>query len=125
MGGDEFAEVERRLKVRGDDGIPLCLVHAHEQAVAGDTRVVDEDVYLPEGLEYAADHLLGGGIVGGICLYGKASATHVLYLVRHLVRTVFAVQIGECDVCSFGCHRQHNSATYAATSARDEGCFIG
>ena len=37
-------EVEGRLQVDSDNGIPLLLGHAKHQTVLGDTSIVDQDI---------------------------------------------------------------------------------
>ena len=41
-------EVEGGFEVDVDDGVPLLFAHAHHEVVAGDSSVVDKDVYAPE-----------------------------------------------------------------------------
>ena len=51
-------EVERRLEVYGQHGVPLRLGHAHHQAVLGDAGVVHQDVYAAEVLHDPVDDLM-------------------------------------------------------------------
>ena len=64
-------EVERRLEVHRQHGVPLCLGHAHHQAVLGDSGVVHEDVDTAEILHDPVDdrvRLFEVGCVRGIAL---------------------------------------------------------
>ena len=66
-----LGEVEYRLEVHIDDGIPLLLGHALQRCVLGDTRIVDEDVDAAEVFDDFVDdlvRLLKVGSVGSISL---------------------------------------------------------
>ena len=66
-----FHKEEYALEVGGDNGIPVALLHAHEQTVLGDAGVVDQNV---NGGVFSQDVLdagfHGGGIghIAGECL---------------------------------------------------------
>jgi len=57
--GDE----EDALEVGGEDVVPVLLAHAHDERVAGDAGVVDDDIEAAEALEGGLDG--GGGALGG------------------------------------------------------------
>ena len=70
-GIDGVDEVERRLEVDRQHGIPLGLGHAHHQAVLGDSGVVHKDVDTAEILDDLVDdrvRLFEVGCVRGIAL---------------------------------------------------------
>ena len=58
--GDGLGHVERPEEVRLEDLAPGLDAHPHDQVVAGDPGVVDEDVDLAEGLERRLDDGLRG-----------------------------------------------------------------
>ncbi len=45
---DALDEIEGALEVGVDDDVPILLAHAHGQAVAGETGVVDQNIDAPE-----------------------------------------------------------------------------
>ena len=51
-------EVERRLEVHGQHGVPLGFAHAHHQAVLGDAGVVHENIDAAEILDDLFDDLV-------------------------------------------------------------------
>ncbi len=53
--GDGLDGVEGARQVGGDDVRPVLGLHAHDEVVAGDARVVDEDVDPPEGPQGGLD----------------------------------------------------------------------
>ena len=116
-------EVEGRLEVDADHGVPLGLAHAKHQAVFRDACVVDEDVHAAEVFHYFLDRLVGlvevGG-VRGVAFHAYAKGTDLFFCGS----TVFVDdEVGECDVCSFRSETQGDGFTNAACGARDEGDF--
>lgn len=72
-----FYGVEGALEVGVEHGVPVFFLHAHEQGVAGDAGVVDEDVH---GAEFRGDcfrEVLHGGVVGDIDGVGGRAAGEV------------------------------------------------
>src|SRR5690606_23588258 len=61
-----LGEVEGAREVGVDDRLPVVVLHAQHQAVAGDAGVVDEHVEAPEALDHALDQRLAGGGVGDV-----------------------------------------------------------
>src|SRR5207248_3993820 len=60
--------VERPKEVRLEDVAPVLEAHPHDQVVAGDTGVVDEDVDLAKRLDRGLDQRLRGGRIGDVGL---------------------------------------------------------
>ena len=59
-------EVERRLEIHRQHGVPLGLGHAHHQTVLRDSGVVHQDVNAAELLDDLLDDLVGLFEIGGI-----------------------------------------------------------
>ena len=57
---DQLGQPEHRLEIGVDDRIPLVVLHAHRQVVAGDAGIVDQDRHGAEALLDLADHGLAG-----------------------------------------------------------------
>jgi probable HAF family extracellular repeat protein len=58
LGGQESA-----AEIDGQNKVPILFLHAHGRAVAGDARVVDQDVHPPERLDgLVADQAAVGGL---------------------------------------------------------------
>ena len=61
-----FHHVEGALEVGVQHGVPVFVAHAQQQAVAGDTGVVHQDVRMAEVGEHLLAQLGGGGAVGNV-----------------------------------------------------------
>jgi len=110
-------EVEGRLQVDGNHGVPLLLAHAEHQAVLGDAGVVDQNVDGAELLLHLRHHLLRlleVSSVRGIALGLHAQGGNlVLGLSIHF-------QIGERDVSAFSGELQGNGLANAACCASNQ-----
>ena len=83
---DGMDEVERRLQVDSNHGIPLLLGHTHHQSILGDTSIVDENVNTSKLLVHFVDHFFGLCEVGSIAgialrLYAQSSYFHLCFFV--------------------------------------------
>ena len=88
-------EVECRLQIDGDDGVPLLLGHAEHQSVLGDTGVVHQNINASKLLLYGLYHLLGlreVGSIRGVALGLDAQSSDFL------LRVEVDLEVGECDV---------------------------
>ena len=84
--GDGLGHPEGAEQVRLEDLAPRLLAHPHDQVVAGDARVVDEDVDLAERIEGGLHDALGGVRVRDVALDGERPAPERLDLARGLAR---------------------------------------
>ena len=99
-------EVECRLEVDADDGIPLLFGHPHHKSVLGDACVVDKDVNPSEIGDNLLDHgmgLLEISCVGGISLDLVAESLKLLdsflcSLVDHEVVGQILADFGRIDI---------------------------
>ena len=110
-------EVEGRLQVDGDDGIPLLFAHAQHQSVLGDAGVVDEDVDASEVFFHLLDHLFRLGEVGSIAGVALGLDAKRFYLSLCLF---VDGEVGECDVSPFLGESQRDSFSDTACCTRDE-----
>ena len=119
-----LGEVEHRLEVHVDDGIPLFLGHALQRGVLGDTRVVDEDIDAAEVLDDFVDdlmRLLKVGGVGGISLDLDAKSLQFFFRFHD---DIVQGDIGEGDVAAFLGKTQGDGLANATTSSRNQSHFI-
>ena len=113
-------EVERRLEVHADDGVPLLFGHAQHESVFGDACVVDEDVDCAEVFfdllheRFRLDEVCG---VAGIAL--ALDAERCYFGLGLLVDG----KVCECDVGAFSGEFQGNGLANAPCSAGDERCL--
>ena len=68
--GHRLDRVERAEEIGLQDIAPIVHRHAHDQIVARDARVVDQDVDLPERVERLLDQRLGCREVTDVGLHG-------------------------------------------------------
>ncbi|MFM1944052.1 MAG: hypothetical protein RI897_3034 [Verrucomicrobiota bacterium] len=76
---DEFPDEgagaeEAAFEVGIDDRVPVFVAHAHEEAVAGDAGVIDEDIDAAPFLEDGFGGLLDVGCVGDVGGDGEAAS---------------------------------------------------
>lgn len=120
-------EVEGRLQVDVEDGIPLCLRHAEHQAVLGDSGIVDEDVDAAEvGVDLLHDGL-GLGKVGGIARIGAAGDAQGLDLLACGLKAgshvVVEDKVGECDVSALAGELHRHGLANTTGCTRNQCCF--
>ena len=61
--------MEYTRQVRIQHGLPIAFLHAHEEAVAGNAGVVDQDVDGAELFLYGVYHIGNGRVVGDVALH--------------------------------------------------------
>ena len=116
-------EVECRLEVYIDYGIPLRLGHPEHESVLGDTGIVHKDVDTAEISHYLVNYLLGllkVGSIGSISLYLVAESLEFL---DGLLGSLIDDEIGESDVSSFRCILESYCLSNTSCSSCDESYF--
>ena len=116
-------EVESRLEVHVQDGVPLAFAHTHHQAVFRDAGIVYQDVDTAEILHDFSDDV--------VCFLEIRSIRGIT-LGFHAQRFQFSLgsqtvfvdfQIGKSDVSPFGRQFQSHSLANTTGSARYDGHF--
>ena len=97
-----FDEVEGSFKIGVEDGVPVFGLHAHEEAVAGDACVVDEDVDATKVCDDGFTEFLDGVEVGDV--NGVESGAVWVFGVDFLRRGSAAggVTRDDGELCPFG-----------------------
>src|ERR1035437_7729209 len=117
-----FGEKERALQIDVQHGVPVRLAHAHEQAVFGNARVVDQDVHLARG---GQDLLRGGFDAGGIGYIrgkGPGLASESLNLL-HRLSAELQLQIHTGNIRACGSEFQGNGLADTTAGARHN-CYL-
>jgi hypothetical protein len=73
-----YAEQRKMLLRLKQNGIPICLIHHHDELVTGDAGIVDQDIDLPLSLDGVLDHLLDLVGLGDVGLKRQAVPPPVL-----------------------------------------------
>ena len=116
-------EIERRLKVDADDGIPLLLSHSHHQAILGDSRVVDKNIdpsEIGEDLLHDNMSLLEISRIGSVSFDLMAES---LQFLDCLFSRLVDHEVGKCHIGSFGGEFKGDRLSDSSRRARDEGDF--
>ena len=113
--------VERAEQVRLEHLAPRVDRHAHDQVVARDAGVVDEDVDLAVRVERGLDQRLSGFRLRHVRLNGQRLAAERLDLLRGLLRRGRVARVREADVGALLGEPQRDGLADAARPARDHG----
>ena len=124
MGGGEGA-----LEVHIDHCVEVLLGHREDHAVAQDSRVVDQDVEAPPGVDGLLDHLAGCREVGDIGSVDQGLASHGLDLGHHLLGRAevpagavhVTAQVVDDDLGALAGQHQGVFPSDAPSSAGDDG----
>ena len=116
-----LAAEERTLEVGVQDGVKVFLGKAEDEVVAGDARVVDQNVHPSEGVHRLFKQLLaalGGGDVG---LHGDS--IHALLFAQggRLGGSGLAVAVVDHHIAALLCQREADGPADAPASAGDDG----
>ena len=114
-------EVERTLHIDVDDGIPLGLAHAHDQAVFGDAGVVHQDVDAAEIGYNLLYHGLGSLEVGGVGGIGAHLHAEGFQLFHRLLGGFVDDQVRKGDVGALGGIFKGDGFADAPGGTRNEG----
>ena len=109
-----------RLEVDVDDGVPLGLLHAQHEAVAGDARVVDQDVDAAEIGHDPLHRRMRLRKIGGIGLISLDLDAKRLQLLDGIFDDL---DIRECDGRPFGGEFQGDGFADAPGCARNQRNF--
>ena len=112
--------MEDAFEVRVEHGVEVLFLHAHEQAVARDARVVHENVDRAEHLRDGCDHPLDLRAVGDIRLKERGLAADCLDGRLRLLRLRGVARVVDGDRCALSCEPQRDGAADAAGRARDK-----
>ena len=120
-----FHGVEGALEIGVEHGVPVLLLHAHEQAVAGDAGVVDEDVHRAEFVADFLGEFLHGGVIGHIHGVGGGGAGK---LGVDFLRGLAAARGAAAHHRDLGTLRGKRAGDFLAdstASSGDDGDFVG
>ena len=116
-------EVECRLEVYIDYGIPLRLSHPEHESVLGDTGIVHKDVDTAEISHYLVNDLPGllkVGSIGSISLYLVPESLEFL---DGLLSSLIDDKISESDISSFRSILESYCLSNTSCSSCDESYF--
>ena len=113
-------EIECRLQVNCDNGVPLLLTHSQHQAVLSDTSIVDKNVDGAKLLLHLLHDFLGLSKVGSVA--GVALCLHAQGLNLGLSLLVDS-EVGECDVGAFCGETKCNGLANATCSSCNQSCL--
>ena len=119
-----LGEVEYRLEVHVDDGIPLLLGHTLEGCVLGDARVVDKDIDAAEVFDDFVDNLvrlLEVGSIGGVSLSLNAQCLQFFFRFQN---DIVQSDIGEGNLAAFLGKTHGNGFSNTTSGSRDQSHFI-
>jgi hypothetical protein len=117
--------VEGAEEVDLQDLLPVVDRHAHDQVIAGDAGIVDEDVDLAERLEGGGDGLHARFRIGHVGRDVDGLPTESLDLGHGGFGDFLASHVHEGDVATLSRELQADCLAYAAGSARDESGLTG
>ena len=122
---EAFHGVEGTLEIGVEHGVPVLFLHAHEQAVAGDAGVVDEDVH---GAHFIGDffgEFLHGGVVGHVHGIGGGGSGKLGVDFLRGFAAARSTAADHRDLGSLRGERAGDFLTDSAASSGDDGDFIG
>ena len=112
---------ERRGEIGGEDGVPVVALHSHQQLIARDARIADEDVEPAVPFDDAGRHAFEGAGVGDVDAQRLGPMTGRGDLVGARLRVIAA---RGRDHGRALCRQPHgNRASDAARRPRDERDF--
>ena len=119
-----LGEVEHRLEVDVDNGVPLLLGHTLEGGVFGDASVVDQHVDATEVLDDLFDNLLGLSEVGGVGGIGFGLDAHGLEFLFGFQHEVAQGDVGKGDVAALLGETDGDGLADAATGAGNQSHLV-
>ncbi len=122
---DRLRRVEGAEEVHLEHGAPLVEAHPHDQVVAGDAGVVDQDVEPAEGLDRARDERGSRLRVRHVALDPEAAPAQRLHVAAGRLRGLDRPTVEERDVGALPGQPQHDGAPDAARPAGDDGGLVG
>ena len=115
--GHGLGRVEGAEQVRLEHLAPGIEAHPHDQVVAGDAGVVDEDVDLAEGAEGGGDQGLGGFGLHDVAGLGHRAPAERLDRDGRVARRDLVAAVAERDVRALLREAQHDRPADAARAA--------
>ena len=117
------AGVERALEVDGKHAVEVLLGHLQQQLVAGDARVVDEDVDAAEVLADPAEGFLDERKIGHVAFVGRGADAEGLRFGDRFGRALVRAGVHDGDVGAVLGERDRDGRADAARTAGDDRRF--
>ena len=122
---ETFDCVECAFEVGVDDRVPIFFLHAHEERVAGDAGVVDEDVGCADFVGDAGGEILHGLVVGHIDIVGRGGSGKLLVDFLSGFAAARCATTHDGDLGALGGKFAGNFLTDSAACAGDHCDFVG
>ena len=116
-----LAAEERTLEVGVQDGIEVLLGKAEDEVVAGDARVVDENIHPAKGVHCLFEQLLAALGSGDVGLHGDGLDAKLFAQCGSLGGSGLSVAVVDHHVAALLCQCDTDSPADAPASAGDDG----